>query len=778
MKRIRWVVRAFIFLGVVFGALLQEPSSVAQINDRIELASDLADPNQDGLLTFYGAAPRGGEIGLPVGAGDLNGDGRADVVFCEMYATMLGRNNCGLVNFCLSDGRDTGMIDLATSPPGVSTLIGRSPGDLLGMSVAGGDVNNDGFDDVVIGASGSDGPGNSRFNCGAAYVVFGSQDIDFHLDLLTPNGLPPAGITVIYGPQVSGRFGIWTAVGDLDGDGVGDIVVGADQVNSPAGNHVGAAYIVFGSEDLPQVIDLAAPPPGVRIARVLGAGAEYHTGAALQVGDVNNDGIGDLIVGASVNRDSAGYITPADREGGHEQAAASFGGTRPKCGEAYVVYGTNIWPEEIDLAAPPAATTHIIGADQFDFLGSQLHSADLNGDGKEDLIVGALLADSPDKVFTGAVYVFYGSPELVGATVDLAQPDPPNLHISRIFGENPFDCAGDSVRAFDINRDGKAELFVGSPENTFQLAGDPEPREEAGDTKIIFGRDGFLPPVIKLYDPPPGLQIFRLAGAKGESLLTGQGGDEMSYRLWGGDVDGDGYIDYIVNAMHGDGFGDLAINAGNVYVFSGKKLSERLGILPPTPEPAPELMSATLSLGGQNVSQAQAGQSGLRVTIDGLGFRDDTEVTISGLAAISHIPGDPQQAPTRRTVELDENPAIRNRVGPLLVSVRNTTPPSEQSAEISAGVLLGPEISSVAPKRKSSGVIVLKIKGSGFSSGSEARVDGPLGQVVIKATIFKSSSSLKAKIGASSAPPSGASLHVRVASATQILSNEAVVIAP
>src|SRR5204863_7045722 len=127
-------------------------------------------------------------------------------------------------------------------------------------------------------------------------------------------------------------------------------------------------------------------------------------------GDVNNDGIGDVIIGGSINRDSGSYISPLDEVNGHAARAADDGGTRTQCGEAYVIYGQHNWPAVTDLRNPdvsnPVKSTHIIGAHEFDFLGSQVHSGDLNGDGHTDVVIGALRANAPDfQGQTGAVYV-------------------------------------------------------------------------------------------------------------------------------------------------------------------------------------------------------------------------------------------------------------------------------------------------------------------------------------------------------------------------------------
>jgi hypothetical protein len=748
-------------------------SKAVQNNPLVQLAMDTAVPN-DGLLTIYGALRLGGEIGMPIGAGDMTGDGRADVMYCEMYASAGAgnRTNNGQVNFYISDGRDTGDVNQAQNPANIFTLVGANSGDLLGTSVsANGDVNGDSLRDCLIGAMTDDGINNGRSNSGAAYLVYGAQNFNMRADLLTLDGNPPPGVIAIYGPQTNGRMGIWCDLGDVDGDGFADMVIGADQINSANGNHAGGAYIIFGALNLPSVIDIASPGPNVRIAVILGANQEDHWGAALQVGDVNDDGKGDVIIGGSIFRDSGSFVD-VNIGGGHNSFGASNGGTRERCGEAFVIYGQTNWPALTDLKNPPATATHVIGANLGDLLGSQVHSGDVNGDGKTDLIIGALQALAPDnRGGTGAVYVIYGSPAIVGARIDLAAADSPNIHITRIYGDKPGDCAGDSVRTYDVNKDGFSDLFIGSPEHTFMING--EMREDTGATMVIFGQSNFLPPVIKFFDPPTTPKLYMLAGNE-----SSDGGDEFSYRLAGADVDGDGYIDYLANSMHGDGFNDSITNAGQVQIFSGRKLALRLGIPIGPAQNAPTLTTATLSLNGQTVQQANAGQNGLRITVNGTGFKAGTEIFINGVSVISRTPNDAQLATTQRTVELDENTAIKNSAGNLTVQARNTNPNTNLSNSTVAGRLAGPEITFVKVKVKASGKTVLIINGTNFQNGSTVTVTANGQPVTLKNFAVESTELISAVIAPAVAPPSGTTLRIRVISPSTIQSNEYTAVKP
>src|ERR1700742_465219 len=139
------LLRSCVALVIFAIIVLQSLSHSTAQSAGIQLAVDTANTDQDGLFVIYGGLALQGDIGLPVGAGDVNGDGRADILYGGMYGSTALFTNNGTVNVYLSDGRDTGFIDQATHPSNIFRILGRNSGDLLGTSSSvNGDVNGDG----------------------------------------------------------------------------------------------------------------------------------------------------------------------------------------------------------------------------------------------------------------------------------------------------------------------------------------------------------------------------------------------------------------------------------------------------------------------------------------------------------------------------------------------------------------------------------------------------------------------------------------------------------
>jgi len=188
--------------------------------------------------------------------------------------------------------------------------------------------------------------------------------------------------------------------------------------------------------------------------------------------------------------------------------------------------------------------------------------------------------------------------------------------------------------------------------------------------------------------------------------------------------------------------------------------------------PAPAIASATLLLNGQVVQQANAGQAGLRIKLSGTQFRADTEVSINGQVVVSHLQATPPASPDI-FVELDENSAIRNSAGQLLVRARNTNPiASDLSNEISAGQLVGPVITRVKVKKKASGALLLNITGTGFPSTGTITVFANGSQLALQSTSFEPPDFAQAKLAPGTSPTPGTTLRIRLITPQGIQSNE------
>ena len=407
-------------------------------------------------------------------AGDVNNDGLADIIMGSIYGVYSTRGAVGIAYIIF--GRTAfSDIDLSTWAPGPTQgfrVVGAIVSEQFSVAVAGaGDINGDGFDDVIIGAN--YGSYSTRGNVGTACVVFGRAFPPALVDLATWAPTTSDGFR-IFGVASGDETGrALRAAGNVNGDGIDDVILGAHGANPPGRTDAGTAYVIFGRATFPASIDLASwSTDTMNGFRMLGAAAGDGFGTHVSgAGDVNGDGTDDFIVGAHL----------FDSQGGVD------------AGAIYVIFGRVVAANagnaftELDMSTFTSGATlgfRLLGA-----MGSALSgwcvsgAGDVNGDGYSDIVVGAFGFDAPGKVDAGIVYVIYGhNVALPYQDIDLRYFVTSSVTGFRIVGAAAGDGLGYYVRsAGDMNNDGLADVMVSAP------YADQPGQLDAGTAYIIFG---------------------------------------------------------------------------------------------------------------------------------------------------------------------------------------------------------------------------------------------------------------------------------------------------
>jgi hypothetical protein len=516
----------------------------------------------------------GSELANGMAFGDVNGDGFDDLIIGADRADPEGRLGAGEA-YIIYDGEldslEHPVVNLDTD--GVlsnreTRILGRAADDRAGWSVASGDVNGDGFDDVIIGANKASPVG--RESAGEVYVVYGRPDMRSRVfDLGEIDNDLLRGKTRIYGGRYDDSLGWSVASGDINADGYDDVIIGAihlarTDIIPEDWSRFGGVYVIYGSPSLPnQIYDLdeeGVPKYGETIMLPGADEIMYpptygsRTGWSVASADFDGDGIDDVIIGAR------------DAERGEPDNFVN------NVGKVYVVYGADdgsLADAKILLDQDPGVT-RIFGDDAGDHMGVSVAGGDVNADGYDDLVIGASQADSikfgSEGDDTGEVYIVYGQ---TGRPADIELNNPTTKDAvaageTRILGNNPGDRAGWSVAAGDVNGDGYDDVVIGATQ------ADPYGKQDAGELYVVYGNAG------KPGTASNGGSFVNLDPALSGAdvaVLGAYTGDHLGYgALAGGDLNRSGFSDFAAAARYGDNPSidtSLFNNAGVAFLICG-----------------------------------------------------------------------------------------------------------------------------------------------------------------------------------------------------------------
>ena len=347
----------------------------------------------DGVNGFAIFGEANGDVaGVSVAsAGDFDGDGFDDIVLGANFNDPGGINAAGAA-YLVFGGASFDTVDLSVIAAGVGgfKISGENVGDFAGKAVSSaGDLNGDGFDDLIIGATGNDSSGS---DAGSSYVLLGRETRPDSVDLADISA-GTGGFRIIGEGVDDESGGAVATAGDVNGDGYDDLIVGATGVEV-GGSNTGAAYVIFGGPVTPSSIDLSQISAGTGGFKLTGEDPLDFAGKSVSgIGDVNGDGIDDMLVGAHLN-EGHGLISvngSAISDGPDQSTIVIEIQTGP--GSAYVVFGSRDDSRNtINLGEVARGTEGIrLSGDGFSKrIGTSVSDAgDVNGDGISDLIIGS-----------------------------------------------------------------------------------------------------------------------------------------------------------------------------------------------------------------------------------------------------------------------------------------------------------------------------------------------------------------------------------------------------
>jgi len=318
----------------------------------------------------------------------------------------------------------------------------------------------------------------------------------------------------IIGKTSSALTGHALAFGDINGDHVQDLLIGAPGQDAQSLPGVGRVYVFFGGTMLPGALDLSSASPDLEIV-----GSQQHSGlgTAITVADVDGDGMDDIIVSEPGNSTADG----------------------DKVGTVSVIFGRSSFPALMTILD---ADVRIHGAAALDAFGEALAAGDLNNDAVADIVVGVRLADLPGRASAGKVLVI-GGRRTWPKTMDMAV----DASLLQVWGEGSSQLLGNAVAVSDLNNDGLQDLIIGN------FKANTPHGVDAGKVYVILQSDSRKDTIDLAVDAAD----IVLSGAEKQ--------DHFGISVLAGDFNGDTLTDLAVGARRADD--GQPTNVGKVYVF-------------------------------------------------------------------------------------------------------------------------------------------------------------------------------------------------------------------